>query len=204
MRRKEFESYTEEELQWLMQYESIGQLGIMDTEGYPRIVPVNFVLFNGNIYFHGAQEGEKFTLFQSNPKVTFSVYKPYSYISSYFMSDIACSATIFFKSAHIRGTGVMVDDYVEKRDIVVKIMEKHQPEKKYIEIDLENPKYLSYMKTTGIFKIIPTEITMKHKFGQNLSDKVIGHIIEQLKLRNEPIDQETIQEIIKRREKLKN
>ena len=199
MRRKEFAEFNQDEYLEIMTKEHVGQLGVVDKMNYPRIVPVNFVLYNDNIYFHGALEGEKYALLKENPKVTFSVYEPYSYIPSYFQSTIACQATIFFKSVHIRGQGSLVEDFNEKIKVVIKLMEKHQPEKKYDEIELSNPKYYHYMETTGIFKITPTEVTVKQKFGQNLNDSVISHIIEYLTERNTPIDVETIIEIKKRR-----
>ena len=202
MRRSEFSQYDESEYLKLMQVEQVGQLGIIDKMGYPRIIPVNFVLYNGNIYFHGALEGEKYELLREHPKVTFSVYQPYSYIPSYFISNIACQATIFFKSVHIRGIGSLVDDFDEKIQVVIELMEKHQPEKNYDDIDLKNPKYYHYMETTGIYCITPSEITMKQKFGQNMSDSVISHIISYLKERNQPIDLQTVDEIKNRR--LKN
>lgn len=199
MRRKEFSDFNQNEYLELMNAEQVGQLGIIDTKGYPRIIPVNFVLYEGKIYFHGALEGEKYELLKENPKVTFSVYQPYSYIPSYFTSNIACQATIFFKSAHIRGQGSIVEDFDEKIKVVIALMEKHQPEKMYAEIELSNPKYYHYMKTTGIFKITPIEITVKQKFGQNMNDNVIGHVIHFLEERNTPIDLATIVEIKNRR-----
>lgn len=199
MRRKEFERYDEKEYTELMQDEQVGQLGVIDSRGYPRIIPVNFVLYNGNVYFHGALEGEKYELFHKNPKVTFSVYQPYSYIPSYFISNIACQATIFFKSVHIRGQGSLIDDFDEKIKVVISLMEKHQPEKQYADIDLANPKYLHYMETTGIFCITPSEITVKQKFGQNLGDNIIAHIITYLEQRKDSKDIETVKEIKKRR-----
>ena len=199
MRRKEFEKYDQNEYYSLMQAEQVGQLGVVDKNGYPRIVPVNFVLYEDAIYFHGALEGEKYELLKEQPKVTFSVYQPYSYIPSYFMSNIACQATIFFKSVHIRGQGSLVEDFNEKIQVVKVLMHKHQPERKYLDIELSNHKYYHYMETTGIFCITPSEITMKQKFGQNMNDNVIGHIIQFLKERNTPIDLETVAEIINRR-----
>ncbi len=201
MRRNEFEKYEEKEFVEIMNEEQVGQLGVVDKNSYPRIIPVNFVLYNGNIYFHGALEGEKYELLKLKPKVTFSVYQPYSYIPSYFTSNIACQATIFFKSVHIRGTGSLVEDFDEKIKIVIQLMEKHQPEKNYDEIDLKNPKYYHYMETTGIFCITPSEITIKQKFGQNMGDNAISHVISYLEERNKPIDQKTIVEIKSRRPK---
>jgi nitroimidazol reductase NimA-like FMN-containing flavoprotein (pyridoxamine 5'-phosphate oxidase superfamily) len=73
-------------------------------------------------------EGEKYDLLHQQSKVTFSVYQAFSYIPSYFISDLACQATIFFKSAHIRGIGSIVEDLEEKKYIVIELMKKHQPE----------------------------------------------------------------------------
>ena len=199
MRRNEFSNFDIEEYLDLMNIEQVGQLGVVDKNDYPRIIPVNFVLYNENIYFHGAMEGEKYLLLKEDPKVTFSVYQPYSYIPSYFISNIACQATIFFKSAHIRGQGSIIDNFDEKIKVVIALMEKHQPEKNYTDIDLSNPKYLHYMETTAIFCIKPEEITVKQKFGQNLGDNVISHLIDYLEERNTAIDKETINEIKKRR-----
>ena len=199
MRRNEFAEYNEEEYLELMNVEQVGQLGIVDKNHYPRIIPVNFVLHEGKIYFHGALEGEKYELLKENPKVTFSVYQPFSYIPSYFISNIACQATIFFKSVHIRGQGSLVEDYNEKIKVVIALMEKHQPEKNYADIELDNPKYYHYMETTGIFRIVPSEISVKQKFGQNMNDTVISHIIQYLEERNTPIDLATVTEIKNRR-----
>ena len=54
----------------------IGHLGLMDAKEYPRIVPLNFVAIDWDIYFHGSLEGEKYQLLKNKPKATFSVDFP--------------------------------------------------------------------------------------------------------------------------------
>ena len=61
----------------------IGRFGIITPDGYPRIVPVNFVSIDDNIYFHGASEEKKYFCLQKRGKFTFAVDKEYSYLPSY-------------------------------------------------------------------------------------------------------------------------
>ena len=55
------------------------------------------------------------------------------------------------------------------------------------------------METTGIYRITPSEITMKQKFGQNMNDNVIAHVIKFLEERNTPFDLVTVAKIKNRR-----
>ncbi|MHA1992053.1 MAG: pyridoxamine 5'-phosphate oxidase family protein [Candidatus Hodarchaeales archaeon] len=198
MRRSEFGVYTNEDLNWIADNAVEGNLGLIDNNGYPRIVPLNFVLINNNVYFHGALEGEKYELLKENPKVAFSINIPYSFIPSYWTSDkMACPATIFFKSVHIRGIGSVVLDPDEKVNALACLMKKHQSEGKYIPIDYESKLYKKEIDNVGVFKVKSEEITVKQKFGQNMNEKARKLLIQKLKERNGKMDQETIEEIQK-------
>ncbi|MFW9856365.1 MAG: pyridoxamine 5'-phosphate oxidase family protein [Candidatus Thorarchaeota archaeon] len=198
MRRSEFESTNPEEYLKIMAVANVGHLGFVDSDGYPRIVPLNFVLVNECIYFHGAQEGEKFDLLRKAPKVTFSVDIPYSFIPSYWQSKKSASfATQFFKSVHIRGTGSIVIDIEEKAEVLQKLMIKHQPEGKFVPINVTERIYKSEITGVAVYRIDPVEISVKIKFGQNLSRRVLLNIIERLRERNQGMDAETIAEIKK-------
>lgn len=86
MHRKEFEPQSyKSDFDFLCNRVDIGHLGLVD--GYPRINPLNFVAVGWDIYFHGSLEGEKYNLFKDNPKATFSVDHPYSFIPSYWISE---------------------------------------------------------------------------------------------------------------------
>lgn len=198
MRRADFQNSDQETLNWIMSYGKIGHLGIIDEEDYPRIVPLNFVWMNGAVYFHGALDGEKFEIFKTNPKVTFSVDMPYSLIPSYWTSkDYACPASIFYKSAHIRGEGTFVEDLAEKAKVLQSMMEKDQPEGGYKPITIDEPLYQGPLKKTAVFKIVPFQIDVKVKFGQNLNPTARQNLIAKLEERNEGMDRETAEEIRK-------
>ncbi|MBI5816071.1 MAG: pyridoxamine 5'-phosphate oxidase family protein [Nitrospinae bacterium] len=195
MRRTDFEG-DPDELAAVLDMARDGQLGIVDAAGWPRVVPVNFAWMDGAIYFHGATEGEKYTLLKAMPKVCFSAYAAYSYVPSYWRSQsYACPASIYYKSAHIRGTGSVVENMEEKARGAQALMEKHQPEGGHVKIQAGDPLYAKALVETAVFKIEPVEITMKSKFGQNLPEEARRGLIEKLEQRGGEIDKKTAEEM---------
>ena len=198
MRRDELLSLDENDFIFVMENADIGNLGLVDNNGYPRIVPLNFVAIDKNIYFHGALDGEKYDLIQSSPKATFSVHIPYSFVPSHYQNEkYACPATHLFKSVHIRGTASMVSSSDEKAKALQKLMEKYQPGGRYTPITADNSLYKNALQEVGVFVIKSDEITVKIKFAQNESDMVREAIIKLLQKRDTDLDRLTIAEMHK-------
>jgi len=201
MRRQEFLSDNLEEFEEICQRAHLGYLGLIDSRDYPRIVPLNFIQLDHNIYFHGAQEGEKFELMSANPKASFSVDLPFAFIPSYWQSKQSAEPTsYFFKSLHIRGKGSLVTDTSKKAEVLQAMMKKYQPEGGYAKIETSNPIYRKPLEKVGVFEVFNEEFTMKLKFGQNISDRLIEPIIAGLQERGLPMDLETIANIRKYRQ----
>lgn len=134
-----------------------------------------------------------------SPKVSFSIDIPYSFIPSHFESKkSACPATHFFKSIHIRGVGLMVNDIEEKAVALNKLMIKYQPEGQYLELSPQENIYKKPLLNVAVFKIDPEEVTMKMKFGQNLSPTQFNIVLKSLEDRGEDLDFATITEMKKR------
>lgn len=198
MRRDEFGTASQTEIEQVANRGAIGYLGMHDAEGYPRTVPLNFVLANQCIYFHGAQAGEKFDALNTNPKVTFTIVEPYSMIPSYWLAkDYACPATVFYKSVSYRGEGRLIEDVDEKAMTLQTLMEKHQPEGNYRPITATDPMYELPLQRVSVFKITPSRVDAKFKFGQNFSVKTRLDLIAKLENRNQGIDAQTAVEIKK-------
>jgi len=198
MRRSEFQIENQDEIETFIKNAEVGHLGIVDQEGYPRIVPLNYIYVDGSIYFHGALDGEKFELYQSNPKVTFSIDVPYSIIPSYWTAkDYACPASTFFKSVHIRGGGEIVDDLNDKARFLQLFMEKYQPEGGYKEIAVDDPLYKKALIEVTLFKVSVEKMETKFKFGQTLSEEMKRKIVDLLNERNIGLDRETAEEMEK-------
>ena len=196
MRRSECHSNDKDLLNRIMTQALVGHLALVDTNGYPRIVPLNYIYTNDRVYFHGAMDGEKFTLFKESPKVSFSVDIPYSIIPSYWSAkDYACPASAYFLSAHMRGKGHLVESPRDKAIFLQLFMEKYQPEGGYKPIDERDPLYRKGLEETMVFEIMPEEVVIKSKFGQDLSEKMREKLIQKLSERGKEIDILTIKEI---------
>ncbi len=174
----------------------VGYLGIMTEDGYPRVVPVNFVSIDRVIYFHGAVEGEKYDLLKQSPKVTFSVDIPLSIIPSYWLSDKnAGGATHLFKSILIKGRGRIVNDDNARCFALQKLMEKYQPEGKFLPITSDEKEYDKVLSITAVFRIDADEVTIKVKLPIDKPEKFKHALIENLRQRGTVIDLKTADDI---------
>ncbi len=169
-----------------------GTLALSD-EGKPYSLPINFVMIEDALYFHGSLKGKKMSILAKNPIVSFSVVEEYSLIQSYFSATdgLACPATQFFKSVVINGRAIILTEQKEKAKVLEALMQKLQPEGKYI--PLSDEIYAKELKTTAVVKIVIDELTCKFKFGQHLKEKRFDMIVKHLEARGNPIDLETIE-----------
>ncbi|AKG36016.1 pyridoxamine 5'-phosphate oxidase family protein [Paenibacillus durus] len=194
MRRKEFKVEQEEELQSFLDEMSFGFLGVIDGQGRPRVIPLNFVYTGGCFYFHGSHAGGKMDAIRKMDKVCFTVADEFALIPSYFTDpQMACPATAYFKSVTAFGTAEIVTDLNEKAAAMEKFMQKLQPEGGYDPIDAENPKYRPQLKAVAVVRIAPEEITAKFKFGQNLKEEERSAVISGLEARGGERDAETVE-----------
>ncbi len=174
-----------------------GVLSLVDG-GEPYGVAVNFVYFDGALYFHGAREGRKVEAMRENPKVSFLAVRPLAYIPSYFSDTVsACPATQYFASVHLRGTVSEVAEESEKSRILNALMEKMQPEGGYESISAEHPIYTKMIEKTGVFKIVPDSFSCKLKAGQNLTEEKRASVIERLHKRGGTHDNATVESMQK-------
>lgn len=72
MRRKE-RALSEDETWAVMKSCSYGFLGTSGEGGQPHVVPISFVVYDKNIYFHTPKTGLKIDNMKTNPKVSFAV-----------------------------------------------------------------------------------------------------------------------------------
>ena len=191
MRRKIFTITEKSEIEEILHDVEYGILSMCNYDNTPYSIPLNFAYANNTIYFHGAKEGEKLKILKNNNHVSFTVVDAISFIPSYFSANnLACYAVYFFKSVIIKGKIEFINEYNEKIHALSKFMEKFQKEGKYIPFD--NEVYKNLIEATLIYKLIPTKISAKFKFGQDLSKERFEEIIKNLKERGTKKDIETI------------
>ena len=105
-------------IQEILDAAEVGYLGVLTPDGFPRVVPFNFVRVGEILYVHGANEGEKYESLKVSDKVTFHANIPLSVIPSYWISvKSAGGATQFFKSVQINGRAFFVPILIIYKDL---------------------------------------------------------------------------------------
>lgn len=192
MRRSEFNVEEQSEIEAFLQEASFGYLATAGEDGWPHLTPLNYVYLNSHIYFHGSHKGSKMEEIAASGKVAFAVAKEYAIIPSYYTDpNMACPASAYFKSVHIRGLAEKVKDLQEKADVLSALMVKLQPEGGYDPITPDDPRYQRELKAVAVVRLNIEELTAKFKFGQNLPEAHREAMAHRLEERGRPDDQAT-------------
>ncbi|PHR73462.1 MAG: hypothetical protein COA66_03475 [Arcobacter sp.] len=159
----------------------------------PYSVPINYVEYKGEIYFHGAKKGKKIEMIKENAFASFSMVEAYSLLPSYFSTEDgkASPATHLYKSVIIDGEIEFVEDFDEKVRGFTALMQKYQKEGQYLPLSDEIHKKI--IKATAMYKLVPTETSAKIKFGQNYNKKRYARVTEHLEKRGTKKDLETLE-----------
>lgn len=193
MRRSEFEIDDKDTILKLLSECEYGTLSLLDHDGLPYGIPLNFAWWQEGVVFHGSTEGEKMDFIAKNPVASFNALKSYAFIPSYFSNTrSACPATQFFGSVTLRGKIRMLEDANEKALALNALMEKLQPEKRYETIEASNPIYTAMLAKTAVMHLVPKSLTCKLKIGQNLSQSQRDNLIKHLFTRGKKKDNQTM------------
>ena len=158
---------SKEKIKEFLNSESTGRVASIDKNGFPQIIPMNFVFLNDVIYMHSHIRGEKLENIKKNEKVGFEVDKNLEFLPSYFSDpkDASLADTLYI-SIVIKGKGIIVTDNDEKTLALNGLMTKYQPEGGYEPI---NPQ-MDVLNEVAVIKITPDLIRGKYKIGQNLKN----------------------------------
>ena len=166
-----------------------GRICSIDKEGYPQIIPMNFVYRNGSVYMHSHIKGEKLENIARNSKVGFEVDQSLEFLPSYFTHPTdASQADTLYISVVIKGAGSIVTDRNEKTYALNALMEKYQPEGGYEPITPQ----MKVVDEVAIIKVIPTTIRGKYKVGQHLDKRSRIALAKRILERNSSTSQNTV------------
>jgi hypothetical protein len=169
--------------------ESTGRISSIDKQGFPQIIPMNFVFLNDLVYMHSHIRGEKIENIKRNSKVGFEVDRNLEFLPSYFSDpEDASLADTLYISVVIKGEAQLVEDNEEKVLALNGLMEKYQPEGQYKPMN----KDMGVLDATAVIKIIPKEMNGKYKIGQNMSKEEKVELANKIKNRNSKTSKETL------------
>lgn len=170
--------------------ESTGRIASLDENGYPQIIPMNFIFIDNVIYMHSHTRGEKLQNIQKNDKVGFEVDKNLEFLPSYFSDpNDASLADTFYISIVIKGKATIVTDKNEKTLALNGLMEKYQPEGGYEPINTQ----MNVLDEVAVIKINPNSIRGKYKIGQNLKNDAKIELARKIFERNSVTSKNTLE-----------
>lgn len=116
-----------EKIATILKKTRIGRLATTGSDGYPYVTPLNYVYWNGAIYFHCARNGEKLSNIERDNRVCFEVDIPLSYLGTdYDPEKPPCAVSQIYQSVIIRGRGEVVEEISEKVGALNALMATHE------------------------------------------------------------------------------
>jgi len=145
--------------------EHVGRVSSIDANGFPQIIPMNFVFLDDVVYMHSHVKGEKLDNISKNNKVGFEADRELEFLPSYFEDPHNASlADTLYISVVIKGVASFVSDREEKTLALNGLMEKYQPEGQYDPIQSD----MRVLDAVSVIKINPQTIHGKYKIGQHM------------------------------------
>ena len=160
----EIKSY--EKIKEFLNDEHVGRISSIDANGFPQIIPMNFVFRNDAVYMHSHVKGEKLDNISQNNKVGFEADRELEFLPSYFEDPHnAALADTLYISIVIKGTASFVSSREEKTMALNGLMEKYQPEGFYDPLKSD----MRILDAVSVIKIIPQKLHGKYKIGQHMN-----------------------------------
>lgn len=181
---------SKEKIAQFLNQEHTGRICSIDENGYPQIIPMNFVFLNDSIYMHSHTRGEKLDNIRRNDKVGFEVDRSLEFLPSYFTHPTdASQADTLYISVVIKGRGKIIEDRAEKTIALNGLMKKYQPEGGYEPISPE----MAVVDEVAIIKVIPESMKGKYKVGQHLQKNERTKLAQQILEHKSKTAKETLQ-----------
>jgi len=169
--------------------EHVGRIATIDSNGYPQVIPMNFVFFNDAIYMHSHIKGEKLENIKANPKSGFEADRELEFLPSYFSSPTDASlADTLYISVVLKGQSIIVRDPDEKSLALNAMMQKYQPEGQYEPLRPD----MDVLNHTAVIKVIPEEMSGKYKIGQHMKSESRAILAQKILERGTPSAKETL------------
>jgi nitroimidazol reductase NimA-like FMN-containing flavoprotein (pyridoxamine 5'-phosphate oxidase superfamily) len=161
---KKYEIQSKHKMIEFLNRQPVGRIATLDGNGYPQVIPMNFVYHDGVIYMHSHPFGEKLMNIRRNPNVGFEVDQHICFLPSYYFHPTdASQADTLYISVVIKGKAEIVNKNEEKAQALNALMEKYQKEGRYEPLDASMPS----VHEVAIIKVIPRDMRGKYKIGQH-------------------------------------
>jgi nitroimidazol reductase NimA-like FMN-containing flavoprotein (pyridoxamine 5'-phosphate oxidase superfamily) len=178
-----------EKIKEFLNEEHVGRVASIDANGFPQIIPMNFVFLNDVVYMHSHVKGEKLDNISRNNMVGFEADRELEFLPSYFEDPHNASlADTLYISVVIKGIGSFVSDREEKTLALNGLMEKYQPEGQYDPIQSD----MRVLDAVSVIKVIPQTLHGKYKIGQHMRSEDRMNLAQKILKKNSPSAHKTL------------
>jgi len=138
----------------------VGTLSMCDKENKPYAVPVNYIYWNGKIYFHGMGSGKKNGILSATPGVWFTVFEEFGTVAD----PMPAKCDTAYLSVAIFGKAILVNDLDQKTQVLNQLLKKFMPN--FFKVPLSKQfveKYRSSLdnNAVAVYEISPETLTAK-------------------------------------------
>lgn len=151
MRRKD-RCLSDEDARAVLTKGQFGTLATITAEGEPYAVPLSYVLWNGEVYFHCATTGEKVDNIAANANVCFSVV-------THQEPTAATGYSVYYESCTIFGKARRITDETEFCESLLALSTKYFPDN----LDIFESELQSQRDRTAVYAISIDRMTGKSK-----------------------------------------
>lgn len=113
---------TSREMELLLESMPVGRLAVTTEDG-PYLIAVNYLFFEGSIYFHSGLSGRKIEALQADSRVCFLVDE----VGPQVLWDQGCGISQVYKSVVCFGKAEFVESPPEKSRILERMVRKYVP-----------------------------------------------------------------------------
>ncbi len=178
-----------EKVKEFLNEEHVGRIASIDKNGFPQLIPMNFVFLNDAVYMHSHVRGEKLDNIARNNKVGFEADRELEFLPSYFEDPHNASlADTLYISVVIKGIASLVYDREEKTLALNGLMKKYQPEGQYDPIQSK----MRVLDAVSVIKVIPQTLHGKYKIGQHMRPEDRLDLAQKILQKNSPTAIETL------------
>ncbi len=118
--RRKKQQLSDDECREILETGKTAVLAVHGDDDYPYTIPLNYVYYEGNIFFHCAKTGHKLDAIERNHKVSICVIKQDDVVQQKF--------TTYYKSVVCFGRAEMVLDTEEIKEATTVLSEKYCPD----------------------------------------------------------------------------
>lgn len=138
-----------DEIEQIIQRCEVCTLSMVDTEGNPYAVPMNFGYKEGVFYFHSAKSGLKIDILKASPQVMISMSTDHEL--RWQSEKVACSYSMKYRSVFAYGEVEFIEDPEHKREALNIIMDQYVDR----EFDYNDPA----VRDVCVFKVKADKLT---------------------------------------------